>query len=87
MRSTLSAQLPGNPITVGTGIHWPRRGPRATARGPRPESVDEVAKWEDPDGFGKIELFYAPLAMIFSEINCVVASASSALPGSGGCRR
>ncbi|MGI8306936.1 hypothetical protein [Saccharopolyspora hattusasensis] len=27
---------------------------------PRPESVDEVAKWEDPDGLGRTELIYAP---------------------------
>ncbi|AXK35349.1 hypothetical protein DVA86_24585 [Streptomyces armeniacus] len=28
---------------------------------PRPESVDEVAKWEDPDGLGRTELYYAPI--------------------------
>jgi len=28
---------------------------------PWPESVDEVAKWEDPDGFGRTELYHAPI--------------------------
>jgi hypothetical protein len=30
-------------------------------RAPRPESVDEVARWEDPNGFDRIELYYAPI--------------------------
>jgi len=28
---------------------------------PRPESVAEVAKWEDPNGFGRTELYHAPI--------------------------
>jgi len=32
---------------------------------PRPESVDEVAKWDDPDGFGRTELYYAPIFWVF----------------------
>lgn len=28
---------------------------------PRPESVAEVARWEDPDGFGRTELYHAPI--------------------------
>lgn len=28
---------------------------------PRPESVAEIAKWEDPDSFGRTELYYAPI--------------------------
>lgn len=30
-------------------------------RVPRPESVDEVARWEDPGGFDRTEFYYAPI--------------------------
>lgn len=59
-------QWPGDPVTV-----WEQA---LTARVPRlvrprevpwPESVDEVAKWDDPDGFGRTELYHAPIFWVF----------------------
>ncbi|MGO1850417.1 hypothetical protein [Microbacterium sp.] len=54
--------FPGDARTVwaraSTGRVSPFRGPRDV---PRPESVEEVAKWEDPNGFGRTELYYAPI--------------------------
>ena len=32
---------------------------------PRPETVAEVAKWEDPNGFTRTELYYAPSFWVF----------------------
>lgn len=35
---------------------------------PYPESVEEVAKWEDPDGFNRTELVYAPILWLLFPI-------------------
>lgn len=55
-------EWPGDPSTI-----WEHTLARRVSRvarpreAPWPESVDEVAKWEDPDGFGRIELYHAPI--------------------------
>ncbi|WP_406249034.1 hypothetical protein ACI7YT_03170 [Microbacterium sp. M] len=52
---------PGDPSTV-----WARAAATRLpvfvrpGRAPRPESIDEVARWEDPSGFDRIEFYYAP---------------------------
>lgn len=59
-------QWPGDPSTV-----WEQtltaRVPKLLRPGemPRPQSIDEVAKWEDPDGFGRTELYHAPIFWVF----------------------
>lgn len=54
--------FPGDPRGVWMRAH---KGPvpslERSSDVPRPESVDEVAKWDDPDGFGRTELYHAPI--------------------------
>ena len=54
--------FPGDPRGVWARAH---RGPAPSLERsrdvPRPESVAEVAKWEDPNGFGRTELYHAPI--------------------------
>ncbi len=68
--------LPGDPATV-----WEHAAERPVTdlvrrrEVPRPESVEEVAKWEDPDGLGKVELYYAPAFWVLlplSALGCLV---------------
>ncbi len=60
-QETPATQLPGDPATVwGQAAERPVTDLVRRREVPRPESVEEVAKWEDPDGLGKFELSYAP---------------------------
>ncbi|WP_406409544.1 hypothetical protein OG923_12005 [Streptomyces halstedii] len=60
-RAEPAQQLSGRPATVWQHIaESPGTGLVRAREVPRPESVQEVAKWEDPDGLGKVELHYAP---------------------------
>lgn len=56
------ASFPGDPRGVWARAH---RGLAPSIERssdvPRPESVEEVAKWEDPDSFGRTELYHAPI--------------------------
>jgi|GEM_PF-2615191 len=38
---------------------------------PRPESVDEVAKWDDLDGLGRTELLYAPIIWLLLPLGAI----------------
>jgi hypothetical protein len=59
-------QWPGDPSTV-----WAQaltaRVPRLTRprQVPWAQSIDEIAKWEDPDGFGRTEIYHAPIFWVF----------------------
>lgn len=58
--------FPGDPRAVWTrALKDPARPLRRPRKPPRPESVAEVARWEDPDGFGRTELYYAPSFWVF----------------------
>jgi len=54
--------FPGDARAVWTKVSMERVPPlRRPHDVPRPESVAEIAKWEDPDGFGRTELYHAPI--------------------------
>lgn len=59
-------QWPGDPSTVWAQTLTARvpklRRPRQV---PWAQSIDEIAKWEDPDGFGRTELYHAPIFWVF----------------------
>ena len=53
---------PGDPSTVWAQAATTRLPAFVRpGRVPRPESVDEVARWEDPGGFDRTEFYYAPI--------------------------
>lgn len=58
--------FPGDPRATWASASTGSVSPLARSRDvPRPESVAEVAKWEDPNGFGRTELYYAPSFWVF----------------------
>lgn len=60
-RETAATRPAGEPATV-----WEHAAERPVTdlvrrrEAPRPEAVEEVAKREDPDGLGEVELYHAP---------------------------
>lgn len=57
---------PGDPAMLWEQASTARAPKLARPREvPWPQSVDEVAKWEDPDGFGWTELYHAPIFWVF----------------------
>lgn len=75
-QETPVTQLPGDPATVWEyAAEHPGTDLVRRREVPRPESVEEVAKWEDPDGLGKVELYYAPAFWVLlplSALSCLV---------------
>lgn len=66
-------QWPGDPALVwehtSTGLVSDLERPRDV---PRPESVEEIARWEDPDCFGRTELYCVPIFWVFLPVAALV---------------